>query len=236
MEFGLHYTEQGEGTPFLLLHGNGGRFAYFMHQITHFSNQYRVIAVDTRGHGESPRGDAPFSLTQFAEDLKCLLDTLKLKKVILLGFSDGGNIAMLFTLRYPEYVSCLILNGANFYPNGLKPTVRIPMLLGYIKTSCCSTISRRAKAKKELLGLMVKEPYISPEELHKIQVPTLVIAGDKDMIKQTHTEQLAAHIPNSRLVIMKGDHFIARKEPSVFNCEVEKFLDEMYHGSNNVAY
>ena len=97
MEFQLYYTEQGQGTPFVLLHGNGESSDYFSHQIEHFSKTYRVIAVDTRGHGKSPRGDAPFTLAQFVEDLKQLLDYLELKKIILLGFSDGGNIAMMFT-------------------------------------------------------------------------------------------------------------------------------------------
>lgn len=104
MEFQLHYTEQGQGTPFVFLHGNGESSDYFSHQTEHFSKKYRVIAVDTRGHGKSPRGDAPFTLAQFVEDLKQLLDHLKLKKIILLGFSDGGNIAMMFTLKYPQYV------------------------------------------------------------------------------------------------------------------------------------
>ena len=78
MEFQLYYTEQGQGTPFVLLHGNGESSDYFSHQIEHFSKTYRVIAVDTRGHGKSPRGDAPFTLAQFVEDLKQLLDYLEL--------------------------------------------------------------------------------------------------------------------------------------------------------------
>lgn len=227
MEFRVHYTDQGRGTPLVLLHGNGGHSRYFKHQIAHFSSKYRVIAVDTRGHGQSPRGNAPFTLTQFAEDLKQLLDNLELKKVILLGFSDGGNIAMLFTLAYPDYVTCLILNGANYQPNGLKTAVLIPILLKYTVASCCSAFYKHVETVKELQRLMLKEPHLSEQELHKIEVPTLVIVGDKDMIKQSHTEHLAALIPNSHLVMIPGDHFIALKEPIAFNREVDKFLDEV---------
>ena len=112
----LQYIEQGKGEALILLHGNGESLDYFAHQIAYFSHDYRVIAVDTRGHGQSPRGEDPFTLEQFAEDLRDFMDGLKIKKAHLLGFSDGGNIALTFALWYPERVRSLILNGANLYP------------------------------------------------------------------------------------------------------------------------
>lgn len=71
---------------------------------------------------------------------------------------------------------------------------------------------------------MVHEPNIRPAELHSIRMPTLVIAGTRDMVKETHTKLIAENIPNAKLVIMKGNHFIANKKPHRFNEEVEKFL------------
>lgn len=225
MEFQLYYTEQGQGIPFVLLHGNGERSDYFSHQIEYFSKEYRVIAVDTRGHGKSPRGDSPFTLAQFVEDLKQLLDQLKLKEIILLGFSDGGNIAMMFTLKYPQYVKTLILNGANLNAKGVKSSIQIPIVFGYWITSLFSVFSKNAKASQEMLRLMVKEPNVSPNELKRISVPTLVIVGKQDMIKENHTELIAKHIPNSELVLIEGDHFIANKEPALFNETIELFLN-----------
>ena len=224
MEFQIHYTEQGQGTPFVLLHGNGENSDYFSHQTEHFSKKYRVIAVDTRGHGKSPRGDAPFTLAQFVEDLKQLLDYLELKEIILLGFSDGGNIAMMFTLKYPKYVKTLILNGANLNAKGVKSSVQIPIIFGYWITSLFSLFSKNAKTSQEMLRLMVKEPNVSPDELEQIAVPTLVIACKQDMIKENHTELIAKSIPNSELVLIEGDHFIANKESAVFNEKIESFL------------
>ena len=93
MEIQLHWEETGEGKPLILLHGNGEDGTYFRGQMEAFSHKYRVIAVDTRGHGKSPRGTAPFSLGQFTEDLKDFLDEMGIEKGIFLGFSDGGNIA-----------------------------------------------------------------------------------------------------------------------------------------------
>ena len=75
-----------------------------------------------------------------------------------------------------------------------------------------------------LLSLMVNEPNIKMEEPHSIQIPTLVIAGKKDMIKESHTREIADNIPNSELSIIDGNHFIASKEPERFNREVEKLL------------
>ena len=91
MDISLYYQEQGEGEPLLLLHGNGEDGTYFTNQFSFFSDKYRVIAVDTRGHGKSPRGTAPFTMAQFALDLKELMDKLQIQKAILLGFSDGAN-------------------------------------------------------------------------------------------------------------------------------------------------
>ena len=214
MEFQIYYTEQGQGTPCVLLHGNGESSDYFT----------RVFAVDTRGHGKSPRGDAPFTLAQFVEDLKQLLDYLELKKIILLGFSDGGNIAMMFTLKYPQYVKKLILNGANLTAKGVKSSVQIPIIFGYWITSLFSLFSKNAKASQEMLRLMVKEPNVSPDELEQIAVPTLVIAGKQDMIKEHHTKLIAKSIPKSELILIEGDHFIANKESAVFNEKIESFL------------
>ena len=101
MEINLNYLEKGTGFPLILLHGNGESLEYFEHQIAYFSKNYRVIALDTRGHGKSPRGEAPFSIRQFAEDLKGFMDQKEIEKAHILGFSDGGNIALTFALKYP---------------------------------------------------------------------------------------------------------------------------------------
>ena len=95
MDITLNYVEAGEGFPLVLLHGNGEDHTYFEHQMSPFSAHYRVIAPDTRGHGKSPRGEEPFTLEQFAEDLKEFLDGLGIFRCHLLGFSDGGNIALI---------------------------------------------------------------------------------------------------------------------------------------------
>ena len=226
MDITLYTAERGAGFPLVLLHGNGEDGSYFAHQMDRFSRQYRVIAVDTRGHGKSPRGSAPFTLEQFAEDLKGLLDRLGIGRTHLLGFSDGANIALLFALRYPDYVESLILNGGNLDPKGVKRRFQLPICLGYALVSLCAKFDRKAVPKKELLALMVKQPHIHPQALAALRCPTLVIAGDRDLIKEAHTRQIFAAIPGAALAILPGDHFVANKNPAAFNRTVEDFLRE----------
>ena len=224
MDIQLHYIEQGQGQPLILLHGNGESCDYFEHQIPYFSSDYRVIAIDTRGHGKSLRGEKPFTIKQFAEDLHDFMDEKGIEKAILLGFSDGGNIALTFALKYPERVEKLILNGANLFPSGVKPLYQWPIEVGYRIAKLFSKKSEQANRNAEMLGLMVNEPHIEPSELSRLTMPVMVVAGTKDMIKESHTRLIYKSLPNAQLNIIEGDHFVANKNADVFNKVVAAFL------------
>ncbi len=224
MDIELYFEEAGNGIPFILLHGNGENGTYFKHQMDYFSKSYRVIAIDTRGHGKSPRGTAAFTMEQFAEDLNCFFEQHNIQKAILLGFSDGANIAMKFALKYPGKLLALILNGGNLNTLGIKRTTQIPIEIGYKIVSRFASKSDEAKINAEILGLMVNEPNIEKSELAAITVPTLVIAGTKDMIKESHTKEIFSCIRNAELELIKGNHFIANKKYEEFNTAVERFL------------
>jgi len=221
MDIQLHYTKQGSGAPLLLLHGNGEDGTYFIHQTAEFSRDFTVYAIDTRGHGKSPRGAAPFTLSQFADDLLSFMDGHGLPQADILGFSDGGNIALLFALRYPHRVRRLILNGANLDPAGMKPAV-----LRAVEEEYEAAEEQGNDRHADLMALMLREPHIDPAELGTLTVPTLVLAGDRDMIREEHTRLIAASIPDGSLAILPGDHFIARCNPAVFNAAVRAFLEE----------
>ena len=201
MDISLYYEEHGAGEPLVLLHGNGEDSRYFAGQIPFFADRYRVIAVDTRGHGRSPRGKAPFTLTQFAEDLHALLDALAIEKVSLLGFSDGGNIDLLFALRWQEQVEKLILNGANLDPTGVRRRYQKPIEAAYAAAAERAGEDEAIRREAELLGLMVNEPHIDPSSLSALDMPVLVIAGTGDMIRQDHTRLIARSIPGAALAL-----------------------------------
>lgn len=227
MDIKLYYCEAGKGEPLVMLHGNGESCLYFENQIAYFSRSYRVVALDTRGHGASPRGREPFTIAQFAQDLYEFMVEKGIDSAHILGFSDGANIALCFALRHQDMVKSLILNGANLDPAGVKPQVQLPIELGYRLSGRFAGSSYDARRAHELLGLMVKDPNIAPEELYGLTVPVLVIVGTRDLIKLSHSRLICGSIAGARLALVKGDHFIAANNPADFNREVEIFLSEI---------
>ena len=226
MDIKHFYIKKGQGDPVILLHGNGENYTYFKNQIDVFAEKYRVYALDTRGHGKTPRGDSPFTIRQFADDLLGFMNEHHIERSHLLGFSDGGNIAMVFAIRHPERVDRLILNGANLNAGGVRRTTQIPIEIGYRIAKRFSNKSDSARLNSEMLGLMVNDPNVDSKELKRISAKTLIIAGTKDMILESHTRLIAECIPDSRLTFIRGDHFIANKKPDEFNRVVLDFLKE----------
>ena len=226
MDIKHFYIEKGQGDPVILLHGNGENYTYFKNQIDVFAEKYRVYALDTRGHGKTPRGDSPFTIRQFADDLLGFMNEHHIERSHLLGFSDGGNIAMVFAIRHPERVDRLILNGANLNAGGVRRSTQIPIEIGYRIAKRFSNKSDSARLNSEMLGLMVNDPNVDSKELKRISAKTLIIAGTKDMILESHTRLIAECIPDSQLTFIRGDHFIANKKPDEFNRVVLDFLKE----------
>ena len=223
-ENGLYYVEQGQGEVLVLLHRNGEDHTYFKNQISFFAKKYKVIAIDTRGHGKSERGDKEITILQAAEDLKKFLDEKKMTRIHLLGFSDGGNIALVFALKYPSYVKTLLLNGANLSPARVKVSIQFPIACAYLLVSAIAAVKKDLKQKKEILGLMVKEPHIRPDQLKRLHMPVMVIVGTKDMIRHSHSRKIYERLINGTWCCIQGSHFIAGEEPEKFNENVERFL------------
>lgn len=224
MDITHFYRESGTGEPLVLLHGNGEDSGYFVHQMEPFSAVFHVIAPDTRGHGKTPRGMAPFTIRQFGEDLAGFLDALGIERAHILGFSDGANIAMCFASRYPQRVGKLVLNGGNLNTRGVRRITQLPIELGYRAARPFAQRSPEARQHMEMLGLMVDQPNLTDEELAQITAQTLVIAGTHDLIKASHTRYIAQHIPRSQLALIPGNHFVANKNPEPFNRAVMDFL------------
>ncbi len=186
----LYYEVSGTGKPLLMLHGNGEDHNIFDAAIPKLSPKYRVYAVDSRCHGQSTK-NVSISYTEMAADFIGFIKTLQLDSPILYGFSDGGIIGLLIALQEPELLGKLIISGANLYPEGL--TCR---MLGY---------AQRKAATDELCALIATQPDISLLELAKIKVPTVVLAGEHDLIRREHTQLIAAFIQSAILEIIPGE-------------------------------
>lgn len=214
----LYHEDYGQGTPLFLLHGNSEDSSIYEEQVAFFSRHFRVITLDTRGHGRSTLKVDDISYKAMANDLLRVLDVMNITRCHIIGFSDGGIVALELAVHAPERIISMAVVGANYHPNGVKLFDRMGVLLMYGQYALLSLFSRRYKRHKKLMMLMLKQPQMSENELSTITVPTLVVAGSRDMIRHTHTLKLASLLPNSTLEIIPNcSHFVLREHPHTFN-------------------
>src|ERR1700679_3162 len=114
----MYYAVYGEGSPVLLIHGGLGNADIWGFQVPALARDHTVIVADSRGHGRSTRSNRPFSYALMADDYLALLDYLKIEKVALVGWSDGGIIGIDIAIRHPERLSRLFAFAANTNPEG----------------------------------------------------------------------------------------------------------------------
>ena len=206
-----------EAPVVVFLHGNGEDLHIFDLQIKHFSTDYKVVAIDTRGHGLSTRGTGAFNFHTFAADLLAVLDALHIDRAHIVGFSDGAIIALHTALLAPERISSMVLLGVNYNPKGVKWIARIQIRLLYLL--------KRGK-EREIWGLMVHHPHITISEISTIQIPTLVVTGENDLVSQSQNDEISLVIKNSRrIVVPKGDHFWMFAQPELLNRYITDFLN-----------
>jgi pimeloyl-ACP methyl ester carboxylesterase len=228
----FYYETYGEGAPLLLLHGNGDSIRSFKRQIGDFASHHRVIAMDSRGQGRSELGTATLTYEQMAEDTNALLDHLRLGQVKVLGWSDGGIIGLLLTIRHPEKVGMLAVMGANLQPDAAYPwavdgTVRLRDRLTAQLASAKNP--KHLQLQLQLLDLVENQPHIPLTDLATIKVPTLVMAADRDVIRDEHTLSMFHAIPKSQLAIFPGaTHMIPAQDPARFNGTVLDFFDKPF--------
>ena len=214
----IYYEEYGQGEPLIFLHGNNGSIEDFYQQIPFFAKQYRVIAIDTRGQGKSTDlTNTPYTYEAFANDLLQVVQKLNLKKVNLIGWSDGGNTALIFNAQHPVLINKIVTIGAVLNHNGVSEEL-IENLKNLASNPSENTNSR-------LIQLMLNEPNITKAELSKIQNPVLVIAGEKDEVKESHTKEIQQNISKGELLIIPNStHYVPFEQPKTLNDAILKFL------------
>ena len=189
----LHYIEEGEGSPIILLHGNRGNNLVFDKLISKLKKSYKVYAIDSRCHGKSSIPEE-ISYDSISDDIICFIEKLKINKPILYGFSDGGIVGLLIAIKRPNILKKLIVSGPNLNPNGFKKYMFLYSKVGYLIT------------RNKLFKLMAKEPDIKLKDLHKIKVPTVIIAGEHDIVKEKHLVLIYKNIKNCELKILKNEN------------------------------
>ncbi|TDX82872.1 alpha/beta fold hydrolase [Epilithonimonas xixisoli] len=218
----IYYEVYGKGEPLFLLHGNGGSIDAFSKEIPELSKYFKVIAMDTRAQGKSTdTSKEPLTYIKFADDMKALADELKLKKINILGWSDGGNTGIEFAIKYPKMANKIITSGANVFPNGVGENE--------VENMKKDAEKMRTENKPErdirLLQLMIDEPKITQEQLNNIKAKVFVLAGENDLILRSHTEYIAKEIPNSKMKIYKGaSHGVPIERAEELSKDVIEFI------------
>lgn len=188
----LNYEKTGQGRPFILLHGNGEDLMIFDRLIGPLSRHFTVYALDSRGHGKSAPADE-LGYDHLCSDVHAFIQALNLKRPIVLGFSDGGIVGLLLASRYPDLLGALISCGANTSPAGLKGRWLLVYRLQYL-------LNRDPKLK-----MMFTEPQIQAQDLARVKIPTLVVAGSKDIVTEKDTLFIKNNIRRSELTILNGE-------------------------------
>lgn len=216
MYYEIHGTEHDD-IPLVLIHGGGSTIqTSFGKILPTLAKDHKVIAMELQGHGHTNDRVAPHSFEQDAKDVVTLLHNLHIPKASILGFSNGGNAAILIAARHPELVSKLILASTFYKREGLPP--------GFFDGMKQATLKDMPKVLRDaflainpdsskLLTMFNKDRERmlhfkdwKDEMMRSIKAPTLIISGDRDVILPEHSVLMSELIPNARLMILPATH------------------------------
>jgi pimeloyl-ACP methyl ester carboxylesterase len=218
----IFYTVRGHGPTLVLLHGGGDSGEHsFERQLELFSQSHHIVAPDQVGQGRTPDVPGPLSYTAMMEDTAVLLRKLDLSHVDVVGFSDGGILALMLAVRHPAMVRRLVVSGVNIAPAGLNPAD--------LEELRASQIPKPKTIDQKLAQLWLNSP--TDEELNlallaRITQPVLVISGDRDAITLEHTLQIFHALPKAELCVLPGtDHATFSGRSVWLNPIISAFLD-----------
>jgi pimeloyl-ACP methyl ester carboxylesterase len=213
---------RGTGPTLVLLHGGGDSGEHsFVRQLDVFSEHHRIVAPDQVGQGRTPDVSGPLSYTSMMQDTAALLRQLKLQHTDVIGFSDGGILALMLAIQHPELVRRLIISGVNIAPEGLTAENLENLRAG--QTDVPTTIDEKL-AKLWLTS--PTEAELSVPLLSKITQPVLLISGDRDAITLEHTLQIFHALPTAELCVLPGtDHATFSGRSEWLNPIISAFLD-----------
>lgn len=232
----LYYEIYGQGEPLVLIHGNGGNISYMQPQIEYFAEKYKVIVMDCRGRGKSELGTDMLTYMQMTKDIIAIINYLHLDEVYVIGRSDGGIIALLMAIYYPEKIKKVAALAANltpgtssfypfFYNQIIQDRIHAEEMIAKKDTSQDWVLMLQRKKLMEL------QPQISVTDLQQIKCPVLVLSTDRDIITEEHTLYIYRNIAKANLCIFTNEnHFVANNNPDLFNSTVGKYFNEPFKG------
>jgi pimeloyl-ACP methyl ester carboxylesterase len=232
----IWFATYGSGPALILLHGglgHGGNWGYQVPALV--DSGYRVVLIDSRGHGRSTRDARPFSYELMASDVLAVMDALHLEKACLVGWSDGACTALVLASHTPSRVAGVFFFACNMDPSGVKPIEPSPTLDRCFSRHAkdyaqLSTTPNQFKGFVEAVGLMQRtQPNYFAHDFAEIRVPVVIVQSEhEEFIKRDHAEYLARSIPNAELVVLNHvSHFAPLQRPAQFNDAMLTFLGKL---------
>lgn len=191
----LYYKISGHGPILLFLHGNGEDHTIFNELVKRLQDNFTCIQLDTRSHGLSV-GPIPDSYESLADDVDSFIKALNLNNLTIVGFSDGAIIGTLLAIRRVPYLNKLIAIGLNLSPDTI--TARYQEEINQLI---------HENPNNPVFKLMINGPNISLDDMSSIQIPTLLTAGEDDVLTTKQYEEIADALPDGHVYIESGaDH------------------------------
>jgi len=231
----IWYATFGSGPPVILLHGGLANSDYWGKLAPALLPHYRVVVMDSRGHGRSSRDAQPYGYDLMASDVLALMDFLKIDKAALVGWSDGAIIGLDIAIHHPERLSKLFAFAANSDPSGVKDVDKSPVFTAFIARAkqeyqkLSPTPTQYDAFLAQITKMWATQPHWTADDLAGIKVPTWIVDADHDeAIERANTLFMADHIPGSGLLIQpQVSHFSFLQDPQQFNADVLHFLAQV---------
>jgi pimeloyl-ACP methyl ester carboxylesterase len=228
----LYYETYGKGPPVLVLHGGAASLETMHYQIVDLARDHLVIAVDSRGHGRSSDLPGPMHYADMAQDIIGLMDQLHIARADIVGWSDGGNLGLDMAMKHPERVGRLVTIGANFDAAGLvNPNSPVsPDNEEFadgkdIYRTLSETPDNWPVLYRQVTDMWRDEPHYTTGQLGQIHSPVLVMAGEHDAVRRSHTDALAQAIPGAQEKIFPhAGHMVLMTEPAAVDGAIRAFL------------
>jgi pimeloyl-ACP methyl ester carboxylesterase len=228
----IWYAVFGHGEPVILLHGGLANANYWGLQVRALDPRYEVIVMDSRGHGRSSRDAAPFGYDLMASDVIGLMDYLHLRRVAIVGWSDGAIVGLDLAIHHPERLTRLFAFAANSDPSGVKDVNQSPVFTAFIARASreyrelSPTPTQYEAFLAQIEKMWASQPHFSAAQLRGIATPTWIVDADHDeAIKRENTDYMAAAIPGAgELILPEVSHFAFIQDPAMFNAALLHFL------------
>ncbi len=221
----------GQGQPIVFLHGYNQSNRLYEKIEQELAHDFQLILLDSRGHGNSSLNSQVVSIALLAKDVVRVLDYLDIQQCFIIGYSDGGNIALQLAISYPQRLKAIIAISSNYSPAGLKKSIFTSLTLWRLGLKIAAKLHLGwAQKHLQLSRLLLEQPQIQIEELTNIHTPALLIWAERDFIQEGHIAEITASIPhNQSMRIPQTTHLSVIRKWSMYKNSVVEFLTKYSH-------